>query len=453
MKNSGFMKVFKFSYVQAMKSKSNRIMLAIFIIVSLVFFPAKTIISGSFNNEKKNDKKIEKVYVNTENEELYNKFTTIINAEFNKAADFKMVSDKEYDSIIEELKGENSNALYLEISFDEDETSDKFGLYYKLVYGNGEAAKDMAKKLEGVLGEKSKDVVIAYYGISEEVAQTLTPSEFETKVYDTNGNEVVDNSGLNNSEYWFTYGVIMVLIIITSMIGSTVAEGIVSEKANRVIEYIMINLKPMELIIGKVLSGMAILFTMVASVLVPLTISSYLNKALDKDAKTLFEMLGGFVEDGTLNGINVINVLLVILIIFAGCYFYSILGGLSGGMVSKVEEMAEGLKIYMILFMIGAYLAMFMAISANTAGSGWGAMSYVVYLLPVSSMFIMPSYLLIGKVETWIAVAALIIVVLAAALLTVLASRIFGQMLYHNGSPMKIKDIISMTKEGEKHEK
>ncbi len=454
MKNSGFMKVFKFSYIQAMKSKSTKITLIILLVVALLFFPVKTIVSGGLDDEKEDTKtQLETVYVNTDNEQLYNNIVTVVNGELEKEATFTMIGKDEYDDTIKKLKDDDSKDVYLEVAFDDNESSESFGLSYKIVYGNGEDANDKANTLDSILMDKSKDIVIAYYGISEDVAKTLVPSEYETRIYDAEGNEIIDDSGLNEAEYWLTYGVIMVLIMVTSFIGSMAADGIVGEKANRVIEYIMINLKPMELIIGKVMSSLAIVFTMVGSTLVALGLSTYINQAIDSDAKDIFQIIKGFVDNGTLKEVNPLNIILVILVIVAGGYFYSILGALSGGMVSKVEEMAEGLKIYMMLFLIGAYMAMFMVISANAAGTGWGAFSYVVYLLPISSMFILPSYLLIGKVQLWVVIVAIVIAVVVAALLTALASRIFGQMLYHNGSPLKLKDIFVMAKEGKKHEK
>ncbi len=453
MKNSGFMKVFKFSYEQAMKSKSTKITLAIFVIVALLFFPVKTLISGGLSDENEDEKaQIETVYVNTENEALYKELVNVVNGELDKEAAFSRIGESEYDATIKKLNDENSNDLYLEVMFDEDELSENFGLSYKLVYGKGEDAKDKATTLDNILMDKSKDMIIAYYGITEDAAKSLVPTEYETAVFDADGNEVVDDSGLNEAEYWFTYGFIMVLIMMVSFIGSMAADGIVGEKANRVIEYIMITLKPMDLIIGKVMSGVAMIFTIVGSTLVALGVSTFINQAIDADAENIFGMIGNFVENGTLKGASAVSVILAIVIIFFGSYFYAMLGALSGGMVSKVEEMAEGLKIYMILFMVGAYMAMFMAVTANTTGSGWGPISYLVYLLPNSSMFIIPSYLLIGKVELWIAIVAIVIVAIVSILLTMLASRIFGQMIYHNGSPLKLKDIFAMAKEGKKNE-
>ncbi len=452
MKNSGFMKVFKFSYIQAMKSKSMKIMLAIIVVIALIFLPAKTLISGSFDSDEETASQIETVYVQTDNEDFFNSLANVVNAELEKTATFVSVSESEYDETLRKLESKDSNDIYLKVNFVEDVESEDFGLTYRVIYGNGEEASDKAQTLDAILMDKSKDIIIAYYGVDEEAAKTLVPSEYETKMYDVDGNEIEDNSGLNDSEYWFAYGFIMILMIVVMSIGSTVAEGIVSEKANRVIEYIMITTKPMELIIGKVLSGIATLFTILGAGVLAFCGSTFLNQALDADADTVVEIFKNLIENGTLKGLNFVNVIIAIAVIFVGSYVYSIIGGLSGGMVSKVEEMAEGLKIYTMLFIVGVYLAMFMVISASEGGS-WGGFSYVVYLLPISSVFIIPAYILMGKVEMWIALLALVVAVIIAALFTALASRIFGQMIYHNGSPLKLKDIISMTKEGKKHEK
>lgn len=452
MKNSGFMKVFKFSYEQGMKSKSTKIMLGIFVAIALLFLPVKSLISGGLNLEEDEKAKIETVYVQTDNEELFNTLVATVNAELENEASFNMVSEADYDKTLKKLEDKNSDEIYLQVNFVEDMTSENFGLSYKLIYGNGEDAKEIANSLDSILMDKSKDMLMTYYGIDEETAKTLVPGEYETKVFDVDGKEVMDDSGLSMAEYWISYGFIMVFMIVVMAVGSTVAQEIVAEKANRVIEYIMLTLKPMDLIIGKVLSGIAQLFTIVGSTLIAFAASTFINKAIDKDAQTVVEMIEKLMEDEIFKGFNVINILIAIAVIFAGSYFYSILGGLSGGMVSKVEEMSEGLKIYTVIFMIGVYLAMFMMMSASS-GESWGAFSYVVYLLPASSLFVIPPYILMGKIELWIALVALVVCVIVGALFTALASRVFGQMIYHNGSPLKIKDIMSMTKEGKKHEK
>lgn len=452
MKNRGFMKVFKFSYEQSMKSKSTKISIAILVLVALLFLPIKTIVSGGLDEDVEKVQ-VESVYVKTENEALYNELVNMVNSKLDENAKFSMISDEQYDDTVKKLKADDSTDLYLEVYFNEDETSEEFGLSYKLVYGKGEKAEEIADTLDAILMENSKDMIIAYYGISEEVAKTLVPSEYDIKVFDADGNEVIEDKGLTNTEYWFTYGVIFVLIMMISFIGSMTAEGIVAEKANRVIEYIMITLKPMDLIIGKVLSAIATLYTMFGATILAFIVSTFINKALDSNAKNVVGIVSDFVAEGVLKGFNVVNVIIALLIVFAGSYFYSILGALSGGLVSKVEEMTEGLKIFMMLFMVGAYMAMFLAVTANSSGSDWGVASYLVYLLPISSMFIIPAYILLGKVSTVIAILAVAVAVIFAVLLTALASKIFGQMLYHNGSPLTIKDIISMTKEGKINEK
>lgn len=448
MKNSkGFLKVFKFSYKQALKSKSTRITIMIFVIIGLLFFPVKTLITKGFSTDDGEKGKLNTVYVETDDENLYQCITSFVDDEAQEEVEFIKADRKDYDKTIEEFKNSEENLVYVQVNFNEALESQNFGISYKLIYSNGENSEEAADKLFGIIYEGGKDIVLKYYGIPEEQGKTLGNSDYEISRFDAEGNEITDDSGLNNTEYWFTYGIIMALIILVSFAGSLVAEGIVSEKANRVIEYIMVNLKPLDLILGKIMSGIAVLFTMVASVLAAFTVSSVVNKAfIDEKANTIIDIIKSYTGSEVLKGFNIINFIIAILIIVAGVYFYGIIGGLCGGMVSKVEEMGEGLKVYTILMIIGAYLSMGMCISSNAVGSGWGSFAYVVYLLPISSMFIVPSYLLLGKMSVWIAIGSLTIVLVCCVLLTLLAARVFGQMLYHNGSPMKLKDVIAITK-------
>ena len=134
MKNSGFMKVFKFSYSQAMKSKSMKIMIAIIMAIALVFLPAKTLISGSFDAEDENAAQIETVYVQTDNEAFFDSLCKVVNGELESEATFTRVSEAEYEDMMKQLEADDSNDVYLKINFDENVESESFGLSYRLIY-------------------------------------------------------------------------------------------------------------------------------------------------------------------------------------------------------------------------------------------------------------------------------------------------------------------------------
>lgn len=449
MKNSGFFKVLQFSYVQLLKSKTTKITLIILVILSLLSYPVITLISGSFEKTE-TETALQKVYI-TVDDELYKPVTENIEKIYEQKVDFERVSDDKYDSLIKELVSKKENSIYLVVDCDTDVTSESFGIYYKIIYDDGDNASDKADRLLNIISECCEDITLEYCDVSEEQAKQIESSNMNIKMFDAKGNEIKDNTGLSMIEYNFTYVILFVLIIIISFSGSAVAEGIVSEKANKVIEYIMVNIKPMELILGKVVSGIAYLLTIMLSVFVSLITSSYINKVMfDSNGKTLFDTVNELIEEGVMSGLNIGNVIVAIVVIVAGIYFFGIVGGLSGGMVSKVEEMGEGLKIYSFLMVIGAYAALGLCMSASVSGSGWGAISYVVYLLPISSVFIVPSYLLLGKISVIVALGSLAILIVSNLLLTWLAGRIFGQMLYHNGSVLKIKDIVRLTKDSRK---
>jgi ABC-2 type transport system permease protein len=207
----------------------------------------------------------------------------------------------------------------------------------------------------------------------------------------------------------------------------------------------------MAVLLGKVIASTLIVLTMMAGVAVSFVVSIFLNNMMFPSDNGNFNMpyvITVLSNNGVLEGLNALNVILIILIIVAGVMFYGFVGGIAGATVSRIEEMAEGMKLFTFTMMIGAYLPMFYAITNYVGSSDWGAFTYLVYLLPVSSIFIIPQYLLLGKVSSMLAIGAFGVQIVFIVLLTALANKVYESMLYSNGAVLKIKDIIGMAKTG-----
>ena len=59
--------------------------------------------------------------------------------------------------------------------------------------------------------------------------------------------------GISMDEYFVLLGGIVVCTMLISISGGTIANSVVTEKSTRVVEYLMINVRPMALIVGKIL--------------------------------------------------------------------------------------------------------------------------------------------------------------------------------------------------------
>ena len=65
----------------------------------------------------------------------------------------------------------------------------------------------------------------------------------------------------------------MVILFAVILAGSKVAELLVTEKSSRVMEYLLTNVRPLALLVGKVISATLAVFTILAALAVSLGIS------------------------------------------------------------------------------------------------------------------------------------------------------------------------------------
>lgn len=65
-----------------------------------------------------------------------------------------------------------------------------------------------------------------------------------------------DGEGISMSEYYVLLAGIVIVLMIVNMGGGQIALSIVTEKSTKVVEYLMINVRPMALIVGKILAAL-----------------------------------------------------------------------------------------------------------------------------------------------------------------------------------------------------
>ncbi len=452
MKNSkltGCLDVFRFTYIQSMKSKAMKITIAVFCVIALLAFPVTSLISGD-EAEKEDTSSIQQAYIYQENIELSNVIKEYLNADdYYKHVEVSDVDKAAFDNIKENaLKDENCMDVVIEVVFNDDKESDEYGLHFMVYYSDlSGVTSDEADSLSSFLGYNGKGMIYTLAGIDEATAKVLTHSvSYQTFDLDADGNIISD--GISTAQYTINYALLMVVLLCVSFSGAKVAEQIVTEKSTKVIEYILTSVKPMAIVTGKVLASVAVVLSWLGSVVVCLIASGFINGALlagNGGSFALPEILTSFFDPKVVSGANLFTVVISLLVFVLGFVFYGFLGGISGAMVSKVEELSEGTKLFSFAMLIGAYLALGLIMSSSMGDSGWGMFNYVVYFFPLSSMFIVPSYMLFGIVSPLMGVLIVIVNLICTGLLVVFVSRIYEQMIYYSGK-LKIKDLFQLSK-------
>jgi ABC-2 type transport system permease protein len=220
-------------------------------------------------------------------------------------------------------------------------------------------------------------------------------------------------------------GFIVALFLYIAMLtyGAFIAQGVVEEKANRIVEILLSTVKPIHLLIGKVIGiGLVGLFQ--------------------------FTVIGVFALIATtVGGIFTVpaagaSVILAGLLWFIlGFFLYAILFAAAGSLVSRQEEVQSVvLPITMLAILswfvaIGVLTPMFDGTPMSSTGV---ALGFVPFFAPV----ILPTGMATGDIAPWQAALSVALTLVTSAAATWIAARIYSNSVLRLGARVKLRDAL-----------
>ncbi|KAF2783861.1 sodium ABC transporter permease [Clostridium perfringens] len=241
-----FWSIFTFTYKETIRNKALIISTIITLIVMLGFFNMDKIV-GLFNREGSKDL----IMISTE---ANNKFFDSNTLESLNDDDFKVVLSKdseETNKVKKEIEnGKSDYKALLEISTGK-EVSGK-------LYVNELPGDSLMKKVNTILNDTKFVFSMEKFNITpEEYANIMTPAQLD----------VVQTGNASHERMALVYALVFGIYIITLTFGSMVANSVIEEKSNRIMETLITMAKPMELFFGKVLGICAVGLTQIAGIL------------------------------------------------------------------------------------------------------------------------------------------------------------------------------------------
>lgn len=260
---------------------------------------------------------------------------------------------------------------------------------------------------------------------------------------DANGKEIVkEDSSISGSEYSFIYGLLFILLMVNMIASTQIAHSIVTEKSTRVIEYLLTSVKPLAIIVGKILAMLTAVVLQIVSMIVVVFISNKIASSLNPGSGE--SVLSQYLPENIFGNLNIFNLALSLILIVLGLIFYATLAGLTGATVSKVEEINEALKLFNFTNLIGSYIAIGAAIVLMIGGvNGFIIFSF---LFPLSSPYILPGAILIGKASLPIVATSIALQLVFIILLFRFVAKVYETLILHNGNAIKIKDLFKISK-------
>ncbi len=211
---------------------------------------------------------------------------------------------------------------------------------------------------------------------------------------------------------------VVVLYSLLILFGQFIAQGVVEEKASRVVELLLATMRPWQLLAGKILGlGVLALGQMV------------LIGAVGIAGALAFDLVD---VPGDLVG----TVLIVVAWFLLGYAFYASVFAVAASLVSRQEDLATVIMPTSMVLIV----AFFVGIQA--ASDPGGMLATVTSFVPGLSPLVMPVRQAAGDVATWEVGLAAVLMVLAVALIVRLGGRIYAGALLRTGGKISMREAL-----------
>lgn len=478
MKTNGWQKVFRFTLIQHIKTKSFIVGNIITCLIVATLCVLTNVLPAVLGGD---DSGIGGIIGGDSSEDPFGDFDTVYiyddpkilaaddAAELETLMPGKLaVSEKSLDELVKEFEASENVRAAVQITAALGDNDAVIGYDVKTYYTSETSGGDV-DTLNTVISELINRRVLLNAGVSpENYASTqisISTSRVEAGAKEWN----FIQSAMN---YFVPIVVSLVLFLLIFSYGQIVAQSIATEKTSRVMELLLTSVRPLAVVIGKVLAmcivsfGQFILIGVVGflsfllsspfgwmSEAIKIANDPEIQQALQNASQGLgdirtSEMQIAEAMNDLAAGFSPLNIILIIIIFLLGFMFFSLVAALVGASVSRMEDLQQAMGPYSILGVLGMYLAYFPVIfnvdSLDTGAATTNPVQIFSYYFPVSSPFALPSAIMLGTLDTVQSLIAVAVLAAAVVLIAVIVSKVYEAIILHNGNRIKFGDILKM---------
>ena len=253
------------------------------------------------------------------------------------------------------------------------------------------------------------------------------------------GAEEIDFDGRFAVQYCYA-----ILVMIISLFSTTyIVRTMIEEKASRLIETLLLSVKPLSLIFGKILAVM----TYVVLVLVIAGLGMFLSGKITplllgtEAANPLSLMIGSQMN---LMNIHASTFLIIVVSLLIGYLTFALIGAIAGSSCSEMEEVEQANLAATWIVLIGYIGA---TVTSSMDGRSLGT---VFSLIPIISIFTAPVQYVLGNITFPILALSWLTQILLIVILAFLCARIYKGLILYRGGRMKLLDLLKVAGNAEK---
>lgn len=407
--------IFQYELMNYIKNKSYVITTVIIALVAgIIMFVPNFIDIGSVTGENKND-------VSDENSGADSDSTILVYDKSGMVTDISFIQNFYPDDAIKKASGESE----LVDKVKADEVSAGFVVNSLTDYDYYVYNQSMTDDNQGVFTQVMTVLNQMVYCQKNGIDYASLTQAFNPQI-DCHENILGKDMGSN---YWYCYGLVMIIFMIIIMYGSMVATSVTQEKSNRTMEVLVTSVDTNLLFFAKVLAGAVAALIQSAVMLGTVLISYKINQ----------DKWGGMLN-------MILDIPANVLVVFAlfgigGFLFYTFIYGAMGALVSKTEDINKSAGGVQMVIMIVYFITLASLTNVD------GIMIKVTSFLPVSSYSAMFARVAMGSVNTWEIVVSFIILVASIVVVGIIGAKIYRMGTLRYGNPIKLSNAFKSIKE------
>ncbi|MDD3338592.1 MAG: ABC transporter permease [Lachnospiraceae bacterium] len=437
----GFNKVFSFTFGQQVKGKNFRITL---VVVALLLLILPSVILGLIERGSDKDNAAVQEETETPVQEV-----VVVDLDTAHAVDYSVLNAAG-DAVFDEVR-------YVAAG-DMDAANQQTGSGYALILQVKEADNyyDMQvlvpedSKLTKEDGKRYQAFVESYFPLILQAKSGMTPEQIaavqqeiplEIQAKETENVDPFANIRTSLS-FVLPYLTIMILYFMILAYGQGIANNVIQEKSSKLMDNLLVSVKPGALIMGKVLAlfttGVLQTFLWVGCLVAGIAIGVRVVYWINPDSTMLFVK---FVESiGMFSGVfNVVGIIFALLIFLAGFLLYCALASFGGSLASKQEELGSTSMLFSMALIVSFMVAMF-------GGALSGSVSQWMIYVPFIAVLVAPGQAMLGELSVMEGCISLGILVVSAVVIVWLAGKVYRMMAFYKGNPPSVNKLIQMMK-------
>ncbi len=312
--------------------------------------------------------------------------------------------------------------------------------------------KEDAENLDKYIDMNGRTIAVLASGVDVQELGALTVKTdydlYETSGYDK-GVSIYDDQNVADEQLSedmkpvfnivLTFLCIMVIYFVALFYGNGIMQNIVLEKSSKLMDTMLISVRPEAMVFGKMLGVLAAaviqFFTWIISLVIGLVggvkIVEYLKPDTDNMVITFFN---NFDAMGLFKPVSIVIAIVALLV---GIVFYSSIATICGAISSTKEEAASNQGLFIMVLIISFYMVLFGGLKGESVAT-W------MYMLPCTGAMVLPAGVCSGSLSIALAAVGLLIMIITTILLIILAGKLYTMMALYKGNKVNISKAMKM---------